>query len=268
MQATTSKWETISLNETHAEDHVYILELNRPEAMNALNTLMAIELKECLTMLKDKKDLRVLVLTGAGQKSFCAGADLRERKTMDNEQWKKQHDIFEDTYDTLRNFPFPVIAAINGFALGGGMEMALSCDLRYMAEHAKMGLPEVTLGIIPGVGGTQLLPRAVPVALAKEFLFKGSHIPAKRAAEMGLVNDVFSSETLLEETMKAAREIARNAPLSLQAIKKAIDRGLQTDLHTALSIELDQYYKCANSEDRKEGVLAFNEKRKPNWRGI
>ena len=163
----------LRLDETHADDYVYILELNRPEAMNALNTLMAIELIECLSVLKDKKDLRVLILTGAGEKSFCAGADLRERKTMDNDQWKKQHDIFEDAYETLRNFPFPVIAAINGYALGGGMEMALSCDLRYMAEHAKMGLPEVTLGIIPGVGGTQLLPRAIPVTLAKEFLLKG-----------------------------------------------------------------------------------------------
>ncbi|MGN7385407.1 enoyl-CoA hydratase/isomerase family protein [Sporosarcina sp. SAFN-015] len=268
MQLTTSKWETLKLDESYAEGNVYVLQLNRPEAMNSLNTLMAVELIECLSILKDKKDLRVLVLTGAGEKSFCAGADLRERKTMDNEQWKKQHDIFEDAYHALRNFPFPVIAAINGYALGGGMEMALSCDLRYMAEHAKMGLPEVTLGIIPGVGGTQLLPRAIPVALAKEFLFKGNHITAKRAAETGLVNDVYSGDELFERTIESAREIAKNAPLSLQSIKKSIDRGLQTDLHTALSIELDQYYKCANSEDRKEGVLAFNEKRKPNWRGI
>ncbi len=261
-------WETLSINETYVSDFVYVLELNRPKAMNSLNTLMGIELIECLSALKDKKDLRVLILTGTGEKSFCTGADLKERKTMDNEQWKKQHDIFEDAYKMLREFPFPVIAAVNGYALGGGMEMVLSCDLRYLADHAKMGLPEVTLGIIPGVGGTQLLPRAIPVTLAKEFLLTGKHITAEKAVDFGLANDVFASEDLMGNTVEIAKGIAANAPLSLQSIKKAIDTGLQTDLNTALSIELDQYYKCANSEDRKEGVLAFNEKRKPNWQGI
>lgn len=260
-------YETLTVNTTHVNDFVYILELNRPNAMNSLNTLMAVELIECLSDLKDKQSLRVLILTGTGEKSFCTGADLKERKTMDNSQWKKQHDIFEDAYKALREFPFPVIAAVNGYALGGGMEMVLSCDLRYVAEHAKMGLPEVTLGIIPGVGGTQLLSRAIPVTLAKEFLLTGKHISAKKAVEVGLANDMFESTDLMVKTVEAAKGIAANAPLSLQSIKKAIDTGLQTDLNTALSIELDQYYKCANSEDRKEGVLAFNEKRKPNWQG-
>jgi len=261
-------WKTLNINESYVSDFVYVLELNRPEAMNSLNTLMGIELIECLSTLKDKKNLRVLILTGAGEKSFCTGADLKERKTMDNEQWKKQHDIFEDAYKMLREFPFPVIAAVNGYALGGGMEMVLSCDLRYLADHAKMGLPEVRLGIIPGVGGTQLLSRAIPVALAKEFLLTGKHITAEKAVDIGLANEVFASADLMEKTVEVAKSIAANAPLSLQSIKKAIDMGLQTDLNTALSIELDQYYKCANSEDRKEGVLAFNEKRLPNWQGI
>lgn len=261
-------WETLNVNESYVSDFVYVLELNRPEAMNSLNTLMGIELIECLSALKDKKNLRVLILTGAGEKSFCTGADLKERKTMDNEQWKKQHDIFEDAYKMLREFPFPVIAAVNGYALGGGMEMVLSCDLRYLADHAKMGLPEVTLGIIPGVGGTQLLSRAIPVTLAKEFLLTGKHITAEKAVDVGLANDVFASADLMGKTVEVAKSIAANAPLSLQSIKKAVDMGLQTDLNTALSIELDQYYKCANSEDRKEGVLAFNEKRLPNWQGI
>jgi len=261
-------WETLNVNESYVPDFVYVLELNRPKAMNSLNTLMGIELNECLSALKDKKDLRVLILTGTGEKSFCTGADLKERKTMDNEQWKKQHDIFEDAYKILREFPFPVIAAVNGYALGGGMEMVLSCDLRYLADHAKMGLPEVTLGIIPGVGGTQLLSRAIPVTLAKEFLLTGKQITAEKAVDVGLANDVFASADLMEMTVEVAKSIAANAPLSLQSIKKAIDTGLQTDLNTALSIELDQYYKCANSEDRKEGILAFNEKRLPNWQGI
>ncbi|MBE3102630.1 MAG: enoyl-CoA hydratase/isomerase family protein [Bacilli bacterium] len=260
-------YETLTVNTTHTSDFVYVLELNRPNSMNSLNTLMAVELIACLTELKDKKDLRVLILTGTGEISFCTGADLKERKTMDNDQWKKQHDIFEDAYKLLREFPFPVLAAVNGYALGGGMEMILSCDLRYISDHAKIGFPEVSLGIIPGVGGTQLLSRAIPVALAKEFLLTGKYITAEKAVDIGLANDVFASAELMEKTLNVAKGIAANAPLSLQSIKKAIDMGLQTDLNTALSIELDQYYKCANSEDRKEGVLAFNEKRKPNWQG-
>lgn len=260
-------WQTILLKEDFASDNVYILELNRPEAMNSLNTQMGIELIECLKEIQGKSDLRVLVLTGSGEKSFCAGADLKERKGMTNEQWKKQHDIFEDAYEHLRNFPFPTIAAVNGFALGGGMEMVLSCDLRYAAEHAQMGLPEVKLGIIPGVGGTQLLPRAIPVGLAKEFLFRGNKIPAPKALEAGILNGISAKEELLEDTLEIAKEIAANAPLSLKALKKSVNTGLETDLNTALVIELDQYYKCANSEDRQEGILSFNEKRKPNWQG-
>lgn len=262
-----TNWQTILVNEEYSSENVYILELNRPEAMNSLNTLMAIELIECLKELQEKDDLRVLILTGSGEKSFCVGADLKERKGMTNKQWKQQHDIFEDAYALLRNFPYPVIAAVNGFALGGGMEMLLSCDLRYASEHVKMGLPEVTLGIIPGVGGTQLLPRAIPVGLAKEFLFRGNKIDAQRALEAGIVNGVFAKEEFFSNTLKVAKEIARNAPLSLKAIKQSINNGLQTDINTALTIELDQYYKCANSEDRLEGILSFNEKRKPNWQG-
>lgn len=262
-----TNWETLILNKEHSDEHVYVIEMNRPAAMNSLNTKMAVELIECLTSLEHQEDLRVLVLTAKGEKSFCAGADLKERKGMTNEQWKQQHDIFEDAYELLRNFKFPVIAAVNGFALGGGMEMLLSCDLRYAAEHAKMGLPEVKLGIIPGVGGTQLLPRAIPVGLAKEMLFRGNQVDANKALESGILNGVYPKEELMPKTLEIAKEIALNAPLSLQSIKKSIATGLHTDINTALSIELDQYYKCANSEDRLEGVLAFNEKRKPNWQG-
>jgi len=262
-----TNWQTILLNEEYASENVYIIELNRPEAMNSLNTLMGIELIECLKHLHEKEDLRVLVITGNGEKSFCVGADLKERKGMTNKQWKQQHDIFEDAYQLIREFPYPVIAGVNGFALGGGMEMLLSCDLRYAAEHVKMGLPEVKLGIIPGVGGTQLLPRGIPVGLAKEFLFRGNQIDAEKALQVGIINGMFAKEELLTNTLEIAREIAKNAPLSLKAIKKSIQTGLQTDINTALTIELEQYYKCANSEDRLEGVLAFNEKRKPNWQG-
>lgn len=260
-------WETLILNEEYGHENIYIIELDRPEAMNSLNTKMALELIECLEMLEEQKNLRVLVLTAKGEKSFCSGADLKERKGMSNEQWKQQHDIFENTYKLLRNFKFPVIAAVNGFALGGGMEMLLSCDLRYASEHATMGFPEVKLGIIPGVGGTQLLPRAIPVGLAKEMLFRGNQVDAQQALELGILNGVYPKESLLTKTLEIAKEIARNAPLSLQAIKKSIQNGLHTDVDTALSIELVQYYKCVNSEDRLEGISAFSEKRKPVWRG-
>lgn len=263
----TSNWETISVSQDEIAKGVFIITLNRPEAMNALNTQMGVELVECVSQLKDNKDIRVLVLTASGERSFCVGADLKERNGMTNDEWKKQHDIFENAYDLIRNFPYPVIAAVNGYALGGGLEMILSCDLRIAASHAKMGLPEVTIGIIPGVGGTQLLPRTIPIGLAKEFLFRGNHMTAERAKELGLVNDIASSEELLEKTLEVARDIGKNAPLSLKSIKQAINNGMQTDIHTALSIELDQYYKCANSEDRQEGIKAFNEKRKPEWQG-
>ncbi|TWI54737.1 enoyl-CoA hydratase/isomerase family protein [Halalkalibacter nanhaiisediminis] len=262
-----TNWETITLEQDQETEGIYTLTLNRPEAMNSLNTQMALDLIQCFTYLKEQKDLRVLIYTASGEKSFCVGADLKERKGMTNEQWHRQHDIFEEAYAMIRNFQYPVIAAVNGYALGGGMEMMLSCDLRIIADHAKVGLPEVKIGIIPGVGGTQLLPRAIPVGLAKEFLFRGNQIPAERAKEVGLVNDVVPASELIDKALEISRDIAKNAPLSLKAIKQSVNNGLQTDLNTALTIELDQYYKCANSEDRQEGIMAFNEKRKPNWQG-
>ncbi|MEI4768765.1 enoyl-CoA hydratase-related protein [Psychrobacillus sp. FJAT-51614] len=261
-------WETITLTDEHKKENVYVLQLNRPDSMNALNTQMGTELIECLKYLETLKDVRVLILTGSGEKSFCVGGDLKERKGMSQKDWKLQHDIFEEAYEAIRNFSFPTVAAVNGFALGGGLEMALSCDLCYVAEHAKMGLPEVKIGIIPGAGGTQLLPRTIPVKVAKEFLYSGRQMTAAESRELGLANGVFPSDRLLEETLKVAKGIAKNAPLSLKALKQSIDKGIQTDLEKALSIELEQYYKCANSQDREEGIQAFNEKREPVWQGV
>lgn len=246
---------------------VFTLTLNRPHAMNSHNTQMALDLINCLEQLKKEEDLRVLIITGSGERAFCTGADLKERKGMTNDAWRYQHDIFENAFELIRTFPYPVIAAINGYALGGGMEMALSCDFRICAEDAKMGLPEATIGIIPGVGGTQLLPRSIPIGLAKELLFRGNQITANRAKEINLVNDVVLNSELQDKVLSIARDIGKNAPLSLKSIKQAINKGMQTDINTALSIELDQYYKCANSEDRLEGIKAFNEKREPVWQG-
>lgn len=260
-------YETFTLQQDEVEKGVFVLTLNRPHVLNALNTRMGEELYKCLTELKENESIRVLVITGAGQRSFCAGADLKERNGMTNEQWRKQHEIFKKAYRMIREFPYPVIAAVNGYALGGGLELALSADFRLASDNAKFGLPEVTIGIIPGVGGTQLLPRAVPVGMAKEMLFSGQFIDATTAKEIGLVNAIYPFGELMEKTLEKARIIGRNAPLSLKALKKVINNGLQTDINTALEIELQYYYQCASSEDRLEGVRAFNEKRRPQWQG-
>ncbi|WP_085993086.1 enoyl-CoA hydratase/isomerase family protein [Oceanobacillus senegalensis] len=260
------QYETLLIKKDEETKGVYTITLNRPNSMNAMNTQMGLDLLNSLQELKEDEDIRVLIITANGEKSFCVGADLKERNGMTNKQWKKQHDIFENAFKEIRDFPYPVIAAINGYALGGGLEMALSCDLRYSASHARLGLPEAKIGIIPGVGGTQNLPRVIPVGIAKEYLFRGSQMDSKRAKELGLLNDVFSIEKLEENTLQVAREIAKNAPLSLKTLKESVNNGLQTDLHTALTIELNNYYKTANSEDRQEGILAFNEKRQPNWK--
>ncbi|WP_156289623.1 enoyl-CoA hydratase/isomerase family protein [Oceanobacillus salinisoli] len=259
-------YETILVKQDEELKGVYTITLNRPNSMNAMNTQMGLDLLNSLQELKEDEEIRVLIITASGEKSFCVGADLKERNGMTNHQWKKQHDIFENAFKEIRDFPYPVIAAINGYALGGGLEMALSCDLRYSVPHAKLGLPEAKIGIIPGVGGTQNLPRAIPVGIAKEYLFRGNQMESERAKELGLLNDVFSKEAFEGSVLQIAREIAANAPLSLKALKESVNNGLQTDIHTALTIELSNYYKTANSEDRQEGILAFNEKRKPNWK--
>ncbi|WP_433957967.1 enoyl-CoA hydratase/isomerase family protein [Cytobacillus horneckiae] len=260
-------YETIKLEKSADKKEIAILTLNRPGSMNALNTKMAIELLEALQELKYDDNIRVLILTGEGEKSFCVGADLKERNGMSQQDWKRQHDYFEEVTEKLREFPFPVICAVNGYALGGGMEIALSCDLRTASSNASFGLPEAKLGLIPGIGGTQLISRVMPIAVAKEILFTGKRFSAKEGKEYGLINHVYESESLLNETVELANAISENAPLSLKAIKKVVNKGSDTDLSTGIALELEAYYKCANSEDRLEGIYAFNEKRKPSWHG-
>ncbi|TWI58108.1 enoyl-CoA hydratase-related protein [Halalkalibacter nanhaiisediminis] len=259
--------ETVHVSKHDHLDGIYTLTFNRPNAMNALSTQMALDIISSLEELRKKDDLRVLVITGSGEKSFCVGADLKERKGMDQKEWHEQHRIFEQTAEKIRTFDYPIIAALNGYALGGGLELALSADIRMAAEHTEVGFPEAKIGIIPGIGGTQLIPRAISVGIAKEILFRGNRVNAEIAKQLGLVNHIFPSSNLLESTYEIASEIARNAPISLKMIKKAVDTGLQVDINTALSIELQCYYKCADSEDRIEGIESFNEKRLPQWKG-
>ncbi len=263
----TKRYETIKTVWADQYEGVALITLNRPEVLNALNTKMALELLEVFRELKYDESVRVLILTGSGTKSFCVGADLKERNGMSQEDWKRQHDYFEEVTEHIREFPYPVIAAMNGYAMGGGLEIALSCDIRTAATSTKMGLPEAKLGLIPGIGGTQLLSRLVPIGLAKELLYTGKTITADEGKQWGLVNHICKSETLLEETMNLAGTIVKNAPLSLKALKKAVNKGSETDLETGIALELEAYYKCANSEDRLEGISAFNEKRAPKWIG-
>jgi len=240
---------------------------NRPKALNALNQALLKEFESALTKVELDEDVRVLVLTGAGDKAFVAGADITEINKLNPLQSRffceKGHRII----GKLQELPIPVIGAVNGFALGGGSEMALACDFIYASDNAQFGLPEITLGINPGFGGTQRLPRAIGKNIAKEMIFTGKLIPASEARELGLVNKVCSSESLLENVMKVASSIAKKGRVSLRAAKHSINTGMEVDLATGCKIEIDSFVLCMESEDSKEGTSAFIEKRKADFKG-
>ena len=251
-----------------AEPHVLVVTLNRPEAANAINTQMGRDFLDLWTRLtEDAGDVRCVVLTGAGDKVFCAGGDLKERHGMTREQWVRQHEIFERQYWTLVDLYLPVIAAVNGHAYGGGFETVLSCDFAYAAKTARFALTEVTLGIMPGTGGTQNLPRAVGERRAKEILMTGKPVSAQQAYEWGVLNAVCEPQELMPKALATARIIAGNAPLSVRQIKKSVRFGMQMELKTAYRFEVEAYNHLVETEDRYEGVKAFNEKRKPVFKG-
>ena len=251
-----------------AEPHVLVVTLNRPEAANAINTQMGRDFLDLWTRLtEDAGDVRCVVLTGAGDKVFCAGGDLKERHGMTREQWVRQHEIFERQYWTLVDLVLPVIAAVNGHAYGGGFEIMLSCDFAYAVTTARFALTEVTLGIMPGTGGTQNLPRAVGERRAKEIIMTGKPISAQQAYEWGVLNAVCEPQELMPKALETARTIAGNAPLSVRQIKKSVRFGMQMELKTAYRFEVEAYNHLVETEDRYEGVKAFNEKRKPQFKG-
>lgn len=248
--------------------HVLQVTLNRPEAANALNTQMGREMLQLWNALtEDAGAVRCVVLTGAGEKIFCAGGDLKERNGMTKRQWQLQHELFERMYWTLADLPVPVIAAVNGHAYGGGMEMALCCDFVYVSDAARFALPEVTLGIMPGAGGTQNLPRAIGERRAKEMLMTGKPMTAQQALEWGVANGVYASGDVLAQALATAEVIAGNAPLSVRQIKKSVRYGGQMELRTAYRFEVEAYNHLVDTEDRMEGVRAFVEKRKPVFTG-
>ncbi|MFZ5645314.1 MAG: enoyl-CoA hydratase-related protein [Bacillota bacterium] len=249
------------------EGHTAIMSFNRPEAMNALSTQAARDILAALGEMEQDREIFAAVFTAEGDKAFCVGADLKERKNMSREDMKKQRALFVKAFTAVAEFPKPLVAAVNGFALGGGCEFALCCDFIIASEAAAFGLPEVGLAIIPGGGGTQLLPRVLGRNKAKELIFTGRRITAREACELGLINHVVPPDKLMEKTMEIMREITKNGPIALQQAKKSINLGVELELHTALALEAECYNVCLASEDRDEGLKAFNEKRKPVYKG-
>lgn len=261
------KFETLQV-EGHCEDKVLLVTLNRPHVGNAFNTLMGQELEALWSLLTvDDLGFRSIVLTGAGGRVFCAGADLKERNGMSKVQWQRQHEIFERQYFAMIDLPIPVIGAINGHAYAGGLEIALCCDFLYAAKNTRFALTEVTLGIMPGAGGTQNLPRAVGERRAKEIIMTGKPFTAQQAKEWGLVNELFDPKDVIDQALNTAQVIASNAPLSVKQVKRSIRYGSQMELRTAYRFEIEAYNHLVDTQDRVEGIIAFNEKRQPVFKG-
>ena len=252
------------------------IKLNRPEHSNALNTQLLRDLKlACEDMTKDDS-IHLIGVIGSGRKVFCAGADLAERRNMTNEQVVDYHTLIQSTFSALENLPQVVIAVLNGSAYGGGTELALCCDLRITVPHASLRLTEVRLGIIPGAGGTQRLPRLIGVSKAKEMIYFAAPLTAKRGFELGLIHNIVDTQferegpfdpVLMNATKVWATDLSEAAPLSLRQAKVAINRGIEQDLQSGLAIETECYMRLLNTKDRLEGLQAFAEKRKPIYRG-
>ena len=248
--------------------HILIVRLNRPEVANALNTHMGRDLLALWASLtEDSQGIRCVVFTATGGRVFCAGGDLKERNGMTDAAWQAQHEIFERAYWALMDCPIPVIAAVNGHAYAGGLEMALACDFAYAAEGSRFALTEVTIGIMPGAGGTQNLPRAVGERRAKEIILTGRPFTAAQALEWGIVNAVFPPDALLPAALDTASAIAGNAPLAVRQAKKSVHYGLQMDLRTGFRFEIEAYNRLVGTQDRREGIASFNEKRRPVFEG-
>lgn len=246
------------------EEHeqVGFLTIDRPQALNALNTELLKELDQVLDQV-DLENTRCLVVTGAGEKAFIAGADVAEMCEMNADEGREFGAFGNRVFRKLEVLPIPVIAAINGFALGGGNELALACDIRICSENAVFGQPEAGLGITPGFGGTQRLARVIgSLSKAKEILFTCRNIKAEEAKEIGLVSAIYPSETLMEEAQKMAKRIAMQAPIAIRNIKKAVNEGLDLPIDKAIDVEIALFSECFASEDQKEGMRAFVEKRK------
>ena len=244
-----------------------IITLNRPESMNAFNYEMLRELGQVAESIRINPDIRVVIFTGAGDKAFSVGADLKERKTLTEQQVKRNIYKIGEVFSTIENLPQPTIAMMNGYAFGGGMELALSCDFRIGTDDLLLGLTETSLAIIPGAGGTQRLPRLIGESKAMELILTARRLNADEAFTYGILTKVVSRESLLEETGKFADLMLANGPVAIQQAKFAIKHGMNADLQTGLNIERKAYEITIPTEDRVEALMAFGEKRKPLFKG-
>jgi enoyl-CoA hydratase/carnithine racemase len=249
------------------EDGLCTITINRPAAMNSLDGQLVDQLWHEFYELRHDDTVRVVILTAAGERAFCAGADLKERQTMSDAEVRRRIDDYRGCFGAIDSCPKPVICAINGFAFGGGLELALACDLRVVAAETKVGLTETRLGIIPGAGGTQRLPRAIGTARAKELIFTAARLTGEQAEAIGLANYAVPAADVLDRAKELGRAMLDSAPIALQQAKIAIDAGMQTDLSTGLEIESRAYAVTLPTDDRQEGLAAFREKRKPNFKG-
>lgn len=249
------------------EEGVAIIEINRPKALNALNYETLQELERCVDGIRTNPEATVVIITGAGEKSFVAGADIVEMSQMSAIEGRDFGRYGQEVFAKVENLPQPVIAAINGFALGGGCELACACDFRYAADSAKFGQPEVGLGITPGFGGTQRLPRLVGTGMGKEMLYTGNIIDAQEALRIGLVNKVLPKEELMAEVTAVAKKIRNNAKIAVQLSKIAVNRGIHADMTTGVAYEGEVFGLCFSTDDQKEGMSAFAEKRKAAFKG-
>lgn len=247
---------------------IALVTLDRPERMNALSRALVTRFGELGREIATQEDVRLVIVTGSGDKAFCAGADLKERASMTPDEVRALLLAYEAELGWLETIPVPTLAAINGAALGGGLELALLCDLRIAAQHAVMGLPETSLGVIPGAGGTQRLPRLLGEARAKELILRAARLTAPEALILGLVNQVLpKSEQFLLEVMSWAEPILNGAPLAIRSALEAIRGASTRDLRAGLALERTAYERCLNSEDRLEALAAFSEKRPPVFKG-
>lgn len=249
------------------EDYLAILTINRPKALNALNGDTLFEIEAAIKDVKADPNIKVMIVTGSGDKSFVAGADITFMLPLSPAEGRYFSDVGEKVFRQFELMEKPVIAAVNGFALGGGCELAMACDIRLASENALFGQPEVGLGIIPGFGGTQRLPRLIGEGRAKELTYTADTINAQEAYRIGLVNHVYPQDQLMDEAKKMAKKIASKGPLAVGYSKFAIGKGMQVDIDTAMSIESDMFGMSCATEDKFEGMTAFVEKRKPAFKG-
>lgn len=258
-------YETLILSD---KDDTRIITINRPQVLNAINKKVLLELKQVFSEIEDNKNILAVVLTGAAEKSFAAGADISEMKSFSPLEAAKFSSLGQSVFNTISNVKIPVIAAINGYALGGGLELALACDFMYASENASFGLVETKLGLVPGFGGTARLLRRVGISYAKEMIFSATTINAAEALRVGLVNKVLKENEVIEYSRNVAQKIAQRGPLAVSLTKKMLNHAEDADLNTMLALEKSNFGLAFSSKDHKEGIEAFLEKRNPSFAGV